>query len=168
MRDVYMECLVARKSTAGYKVLKVLCLLLAILSFAGAILLINGGILILFALIFGVATYFVNLYTQVDYEYIFVNGELTIDRILAKSKRKRLETYLLSRVEIIAPLNSPKLDGFKHKTYRQLDYTTGERTKNNHIYVMYYSEGKKLLLEPSKELVEVFRSYIPHKVHIEM
>ncbi len=167
MRDVYIEWLVSQKDNTLFKVLKTICLVLAIL--CGAMFFLYFNIFLLLGTIaLAVLTYFVGLYIYVEYEYIFVDGELTIDRILAKSKRKRMEVLELSKVEIIAPLNSHKLDGFAHRNYREYDYTSKERTRDSHIFVLYYQGGKKLLLEPSRELAEAFRSQIPHKVHLEM
>ena len=74
----------------------------------------------------------------------------------------------MSKVEIVAPLGSPKLDGFAHKDYKQVDYTSGVRKPGSHIFVMYYGEGQKVLLEPNRELVEAMRDKIPHKVHMEI
>lgn len=169
MRDVYVEWLVARKRSAGFKVLKVLCIALTVVCAAMFLLYLNL-ILMLGTILLAVLAYFVNLYTYVEYEYIFVSGELTIDRILSKSKRKRLETYKLSQVEIIAPMGSPKLDGYKHKQYQAHDYSSGNIAEGNrkNLYVMYHNTGVKLLLEPSKELLEAFKGCIPHKIEIEM
>lgn len=166
MRDVYIEWLVARKPSVGYKVLKTICLIFTIL--IGALFFLYFNLfLLLGTILLAVLTYFANLYANVEYEYLYVNGELTIDRILQKSKRKRMAVYDFSKVEIIAPLDSHKLDGFQHKQYRQLDYTSGMRTPDSHIFVMYYNEGLKILLEPNKALIEAMRSHIPHKVHME-
>ena len=167
MRDVYIEWLVAKKPSTGHKVLKTLCLVATI--FVAALFFLYFNIfLLLGAILLGVLTYFVHLFIYKEYEYLYVNGELTIDRILQKSSRKRMAVYDLSKVEIIAPLNSHKLDGFQHKQYRQLDYTSGMRTSDSHIFVMYYDGGQKILLEPSKNLIEAMRSHIPHKVHMEI
>lgn len=37
--------------------------------------------------------------TSIEYEYIFVNGELTIDKIIAKAKRKRMLTVDVKTIE---------------------------------------------------------------------
>ena len=71
----------------------------------------------------------------------------------------------MSKIEIVAPLNSDKLGGFAHKKYREYDYTSGVKDSNSHIFVMYCN-NKKILLEPNRELVEGLRSAIPHKVHM--
>ena len=55
--------------------------------------------------------------------------------------------------------------GFAHKNYREYDYTSGVRTPGSHIFVMY-CEGKKILFEPNRDLVEALRNTLPHKVHM--
>ena len=41
------------------------------------------------AIALGIACYFVIPKTDLEYEYLFVNGELDIDMIMSKSKRKK-------------------------------------------------------------------------------
>ena len=45
------------------------------------------------AIALGVACYFVIPKTDLEYEYLFVNGELDIDMIMSKSKRKRVKSH---------------------------------------------------------------------------
>ena len=41
------------------------------------------------AILFGVAAYFVYMNTDLEYEYLYLDRELTVDKVMAKSKRKR-------------------------------------------------------------------------------
>ena len=49
---------------------------------------------------------------EVEYEYLYVNGELDIDAIYSKQKRKKMGSYDASELEILAPENSHELDSF--------------------------------------------------------
>ena len=46
-------------------------------------------------------------------KYLYVNGELDIDAIYSKQKRKKMGSYDASELEILAPENSHELDSFK-------------------------------------------------------
>ena len=166
MKDVYVEWLVPRKRSLTDNIIRVTAVLMTVACGVLWLLSLNTLIFIV-TLVLGVITFFAFNRTDVEYEYIYVNGELGIDRILAKSRRKRIATFDTGRVEIIAPLNSYHLDGHKHKKYRELDFTSGIRTENSHIFVMYYAEGKKVLLEPNRELMTALKGELPLKVHIE-
>lgn len=167
MKDVYIEWLVDRRPSKIFKALKAFCIVVLVLVTIAFIMTFN--VFLMFGVVaMAIATYYANAFTHVEYEYIYVNGDMAVDRILGKSSRKRLNVFDMSKVEIVAPLGSPKLDGFAHRNYKQVDYSTGVNKPGSHIFVMYYGEGKKVLLEPSRELVEAMRDKIPHKVHMEI
>ena len=55
------------------------------------------------------------MYTDLEYEYLYLDKELSVDKIMAKSKRKRVGTYSLDRMEVFAPVYSYHLDNFKNR-----------------------------------------------------
>lgn len=164
MKDVYVEWLVKRERSFVDKLVRALSVVVLVVC---SLLLALTAQVLIFIITVAVAlfTYFAFTYTDVEYEYVYITGELSIDRILAKSKRKRIEKIDVSKIEIVAPLNSDKLGGFAGKKYREYDYTRGIKSPGSHIFVMYCA-GKKLLFEPNRELIEALRSVIPHKVHM--
>ena len=87
MSDLYSEFLVKKESTAKDAIVKYGLIVLTVLA-AGAGLFINPLLLVL-AIALGVACYFVIPRTDLEYEYLFVNGEFDIDMVMAKSKRKK-------------------------------------------------------------------------------
>lgn len=164
MKDVYIEWMVAKRRSGMDKFVRTACVIAIIIS--GLLFMATANIAVLIVTVaIGLFTYFAFNYTDVEYEYIFVTGEFSIDRILAKSRRKRIENFDVSKIEIVAPLNSDKLGGYAHKKYREYDYTSGVRTQKSHIFVMY-CDGKKILLEPNRDLIEALKNTIPHKVHM--
>lgn len=166
MNDVYVEWLVKKERSMSDNGVRIVSMAATIV-FAALFCFTGNVLLMLVAVALGGFTYFAFHYTDVEYEYIYVSGELSIDRILSKSKRKRVENFEISRMEIVAPLGSYKLDGFKNKKYREYDYTSGVKSPDSHIFVLYYSDGRRILFEPNREMMEALRSAIPHKVHID-
>ncbi len=53
-------------------------------------------ILLLVAVALGVASYFVFPNLDLEYEYLFVNGEFDIDMIMSKSERKKANVHELA------------------------------------------------------------------------
>jgi len=162
MNDAYIECLVKTKEKGKWKFLKVLLIMLTavfiLLSLMGVVL------LFVFAIVTGVGIYFVNLQTDVEYEYLYLDKELTIDKIMAKTKRKRMGVYKLDRMEVFAPVKSYHLDNFKKRDVKVKDYSIGEELKPDRRYVFYYEGGEKVLLSPSEDLVKTMRMVAPRKV----
>ena len=151
----------AKKSVVG-SMLKVLLIVIAVICFLGALI----GIILAFIpmILAGVGAYFVNLYSDLEYEYLYLDKELTVDKVMAKSKRKRVATYSLDRIEIFAPIKSYRLDNFKNRDVKVKDYSIGEEQQPDLRYVMYYEGGEKIILSPSPELVKIMKNAAPRKV----
>lgn len=162
MSDVYVECLVQAKASALGKFLKFVLIAIAVVFGVMSI----GGILVavLGAVAAGVAAYFVHLNTDIEYEYLYLDKELSIDKVMAKTKRKRVGTYQLERIEIFAPIKSYHLDNFKNRNAKVVDYSIGEELQPDRRYVLYYEGGEKLILSPSEELVKAMKNVSPRKV----
>ena len=165
MKDVYVEWLVSKERSTGDKIARILSMAFTIIFLLLFALTGNIFLLILTAAAAGF-TYFAFTYTDVEYEYVFITDEFSIDRIISKSKRKTVEKFDAERIEIVAPINSVRLGGYQHKKYREMDYSSGVRTEKSHIFVMY-CEGKKIIFEPSRELVMALKDILPHKVYLD-
>ncbi len=87
MSDSYVECLVKAKQPTWAKILKVLLIALTVLS---CLVMFVFIIFLPVALAAGVGAYFLNMYTDLEYEYLYLDKELSVDKIMAKSKRKRV------------------------------------------------------------------------------
>ena len=68
----------------------------------------------------GIGAYFTSLNASVEFEYLYVDKEISVDKILNKTKRKKVEKFETERMEIFAPINSWHLDNMKN---RQLKVT---------------------------------------------
>lgn len=161
MNETYVECLIKQKQPARYRFLKGLLIVLAVI-FGILMLAIPFVFLLTLAAAFG--AYFVGLYTDLEYEYLYLDKELVIDKVMGKSKRKRVATYSLSRIEILAPIKSYHLDAYKHRDAKAKDYSIGEELKPDRRYVMFYEGGEKILLSPSEELVKAMKTLAPRKI----
>lgn len=164
MGDLYSELLVKRRSTAKDVLIKVgLGALTALAVLAGFIL----PFVWLVAIGLGVACYFIFPRTDLEYEYLFVNGELDVDVIMGKAKRKSLKSFQLKEVEMIAPLNSHRVDYYKGNTaMRTLDYSSG--IEDHKRYLMIAADGDngacKVILEPDQEMLDCMKKSAPSKV----
>lgn len=162
MSETYVECLVKAKSNVGFKILKYLLMGLTVIF----VLLVLIGIIfaVIPGAITGVGAYFLHLYSDLEYEYLYLDRELVIDKVLAKSRRKRVGTYQVDRMEIMAPFHSYQLDNYKNRQVKIKDYSIGEELKPDLRYAVYYEGGEKLILSPSEEMVKAIRSVAPRKV----
>lgn len=162
MSDAYVECLVKAKTSMAAKLLKILLIMVAVFLFL--LLPFLGLIGFILLLVVAVGVYFVNLFTNLEYEYLYIDKELVVDKVMAKSRRKRVATYTLDHVEILAPFKSYHLDNYKNRTAKVKDYSIGEELKPDLRYVMFYEGGEKIILSPSPELIKLMKNAAPRKV----
>ena len=163
MSEAYVECLVKAKPSILGKFFKYLLIMLTV-ALALLMFLTMNVILMILAVVTGVGAYFVNLFTDLEYEYLYLDKELVIDKVMAKSRRKRVATYSLDKVEILAPIKSYHLDNYKNRNVKQKDYSIGIEEKPDLRYAMYYEGGEKLLLSPSPEVIKIMKNVAPRKV----
>lgn len=161
MNETYVECLVKRKTPAYATLLKILTIMLAV-CFILVGLIIWPALII--GVVIGIIAYFVSMNADIEYEYLYVDKELTIDKVMAKSKRKRVIVLDMERLEILAPVYSYHLDNYKNRTTKAVDYSTGEVKQPDTRYALFYNGDKKYIIEPTPELVNALKMIAPRKV----
>ena len=105
---------------------------------------------------------------EVEYEYLYVNGELDIDAIYSKQKRKKMGSYDASELEILAPENSHELDSFKNKKDLKLkDYTSLDPHAKCYILVFNKEKGQEMIkVELDESILNDLRRIAPRKVNL--
>jgi len=163
MNETYVEVLVKRKDTFGGKLLRTFMIVLTIMSVLLGLFL-GQSILLLAALIFGFLAYLARIRTSLEYEYLYIDKEISIDKIYAQTKRKRAEKMELERIEIIAPIKSYRLDNYKNRTIKAIDYSSGVLEQPDKRYVIYYDGVKKYIIEPTPAMIKAIQQVAPRKV----
>lgn len=159
--DTYVELLVRKKTSPLMLVLRVLTMAFtAVLALLG----VASVFFLLAAIICGVGAYFVYLNADLEYEYLYVDKQLSIDKVMAKSRRKKLAEFDLQRMEVLAPITSYHLDEYKNRNYKTLDFSSGTAGSPDPRYVMYYNGEQKVILEPDGNLVKAIQNIAPRKV----
>ena len=118
------------------------------------------GLLLFVVLV--VFTVFVFRYYNAEYEYSLVDGELTVDRIMARTRRKRCGVYDLSKAELVAKTGSQDALRMEHRQLRTHDYTSNEGNEAVVIYTFNVNnEMERLLIEPSESMLEAVKETVP-------
>ena len=163
MSESYVELLVKKKKTPKDSILKGLMI-------AGIVILVLIGLVIPLVLIaaiaLGVLAYFKMPGLDLEFEYLYVNGELDIDKIMSKVKRKRVGSFDISKAEMVAPVKSHELDYYRQSTdLKVVDCSSGEDHANVYGMVIKDEKGMKLVLfEPNQEILDDMRRIAPRKV----
>ena len=167
MGDLYSELMVKKDKTAKDSLLKYGLIVLTVLAvFAGLII---TPLALIIAVALGIACYFVIPKTDVEYEYLFVNGEFDIDMVMAKSKRKRVKSFNLSEADLVAPLNSHRMDYYNgNQNMKVLDYSSGNpQHKRFGVITRLDNATCKIILEPDEALAQAMKKTAPSKVFLD-
>lgn len=162
MNDSYNELLVKKEADGMQKVARVACVVPAVLC---ALVGLMGNLLfLLIAVVLGVLAYFVNQWTDVEYEYLYLDKEITIDKIFAKTRRKKACTIDVHKMEMLAPVKSYHLDGFKDNGRKVFDFSAGKDVDDQKIYYLYYEGNNKYILNLTEEFAKAIKGIEPRKV----
>ncbi|MEE0944113.1 MAG: DUF6106 family protein [Clostridia bacterium] len=94
---------------------------------------------------------------SIEYEYILTNSELDIDRIVAKSRRKRVCSLDFKQIELCASVSDP--------TFASVYNNPGKKTVKNfagdinadNVYFVDYSDDTqqmRVIFQPSKRMLD--------------
>lgn len=162
MNQLYAEAGVKRKDTPktmGLRVLMVIGVL------AGIFAMTFGG----FFSFIGIAAAAIIIYffprLSIEYEYIFVDGQIDFDRIAGKAKRKTMLRIDMEQVEIIAPKGSHSLDAYTHVQCEKKDFSSGDKNAKPYIIIVN-KENKKyqIVFEPNETMLSMIKQKSPRKL----
>lgn len=161
-QDTYVEWLVKRKEPAYAWPVRILMGILCLFALLTALTQI-WGILLLAAV--AAATFFLFQTLNIEYEYLYVDNTLSIDKILGKARRKKVIECSKEDLLMAAPHDSFVLKDYETKDIKVIDCSSG--AKNAKTYAFVYKQGSqrvKLLLDPNDKLLQVVRNTAPSKI----
>ena len=161
--DVFCEYIVKVKKNPVELTISALGIILAVIllgfslfflftPFSSFVLLIDAGV------VYG--AYILITHFNVEYEYILTNGDIDIDKIIAKRKRKRVLSFSTKEFEIVAPCKQ----GENYTNVLDL----GTRNYENAYYAVFSKDGQKktLVFNPPQKMIEAMKTYSPRTVHL--
>lgn len=160
MGDFYTEQLIKKQTGMKDVVIKAVLVAMAIVSVLTVFIMPMGLII---PIIVVVAVWFLITRLNVEYEYLYVNGDLDIDKIMNKSKRKRVFSANVDAMELLAPVDSPRFGQYQNA--RVLNLSSG--SPDARLYGLIVSNNGqmiKLIFEPNDTIIEGIFMLAPRKV----
>lgn len=165
MNDAYAEWLVKRKTPAyAYIVMPVMIVACIISAFAALYFNVIGFII---ATLVFVGTYLVFRNFRLEYEYIFVTGQIAFDKILGQSKRKRVVSCEMESLLVVAPEDSYLVKDQVNQNTKTKDFSSQNPDKKR--YALVYQDGSertKIIFEPNEKMLQCLKQASPRKVTI--
>lgn len=166
MDGQYCEAYVKRGALPKHKVIKVVIWIIAFGAFAAGLFGL-GAIGFIASVVIVLIGVFVTPSFNVDFEYVYVDGQIDFDRITSGERRKTMLRVDLDNIEVMAPMSSHRMDQFKNRQgLTKHDFTSGQSPEN--VYGLALSEGDKkvlVLFEPSEEMLALALRKAPRKVY---
>ena len=160
----YEEILVKRQKTPKDTLVKGLVIGVVAVLLAGGIFFFNP-IFLAAGMVLGMLAYYLILpMLDLEYEYLYVGGDIDIDKIMAKRKRKKVASYSKDSLEVMAPTGSEHLRSFLGNL-KVKDYTSGDPEKKTWTLVYGGEQGSEAVcLELTGEIAQDMRRFAPRKV----
>lgn len=167
MSDLYYELLVKKDRTMKDVLIKFG--LIGVTVIVVLIGLMFSPILLLVAVALGFACYFIIPKTDVEYEYLFVNGELDVDMVMSKSRRKRVKSIMIPEADLVAPLNSHRLDYYNgNQKMKVIDYSSGNKEHRRFAVITRdQNDSCKIIIEPDERMEQMIKNCAPGKVFLD-
>ena len=165
--DAYMEHLVKKNTEPKDLILKfgsiglIAAATIAVFFFSPAFSIMVGlGLAMLYR-------YLIFPLTDIEYEYLYCDKTITVSKIMAKEKRKDLETFDIDKMEILAPSNSYRLGEFKNRDLKEVNYWSMDSSREEPPYAMIYEGGRKILLDLPEDFVKLVQNNAPRKEFVD-
>ena len=156
--------MIQRKSSYAQLFVKYLLIVLTVIALLASLFLIP--ILIFPTILLGVGAYFAMFSAETEFEYTYIEGELAIDKIKAKRRRKKVAKIDMEELMIIAPKGSGELNSYyQNKDCKHVDASANE--PDHKIYDAVYRHGSSmeiLSFEPDQNILDKIRMKYPRKI----
>ncbi len=166
MEGQYCETYVKRGVLLKHKIIKAVIWLLAFVAFAAGIFGL-GSIGFIACVVIVIVGIFISPLFNVDYEYVYVDGQIDFDRITSGEKRKTMLRIDLDNIELMAPMTSHRMDPFRNmQGIIKNDFSSQQETAAT--YGIVFSDGDKknlVIYEPGEEMFSLAARKAPRKVY---
>ncbi|MDR1001513.1 MAG: hypothetical protein LBL96_12085 [Clostridiales bacterium] len=171
MGEVFKEQLVKRQNTSQdtFKRVGIVIAALILVLVCSFVPLVQDFLLfVMFGAAFG--AYALMSMLNLEYEYAFTSGELDIDVIYNKSRRKRVFSGLVKDFEVMAHVDDKQYAGEFHGATETKDYGSGKTSPNSYAFLTTYKGSRtKIIIEPNETMLKAFQTVLtPRKLHKKM
>ncbi len=168
--DTFIEKIVTKKKgPVDYFItfgLILAAVILTMLSFSIQILQQLGISLLIAAAIIYLVYRLINA-RNIEYEYIVTNGDLDIDKIISRRKRKRIFSASCKEFEILAKVSSNSFSQSVQSIKNRIDATSNINSPDAYFATLAYKGEKTVVIfEPDERMLNNFKIFIPRKMFL--
>ena len=168
MNDVFVEQIVKKRATVKDNLIKSAILFVAVILASVFFMFVPsqffGGFALLLAVGSLVFAWYLMSGMNLEYEYIFTNGEIDIDKISAKRKRKRVLTVAISSFDDFGKYDAEKIKS--HNIKNIVEVCESLSYENTYYAVFRGKDGNNHLLvfTPNERFITEIQKYYRKRV----
>ncbi|MBP3887175.1 MAG: hypothetical protein J6F30_05935 [Cellulosilyticum sp.] len=168
MAEVFKEYLIKQKKSPK-DMLAQTGLVIGALVLSGILFVVGGdfiGPLLIVGIIFG-AGFLFNKFSR-EYEYILTNNELDIDVIYNRNSRKRVITFDMKKINLMASIADERYTNEINRQGMKVINASDNENKENTYAIITDTEKNglcKILITPNNTLLEELYRQAPNKVY---
>ena len=165
--DVFKEQIVKRNPTTMDGIKRAGLVVAVVMSFIFSLALIAQFAPII-TLAVGFGAWYLNGFLKVEYEYVFTNGELDIDAIYNRSRRKRVFSSHVNKFEIMAHVEDTTHAGSFKSAHETLDLSSGTVGPDTYAFlVSQQNKNLKVIIEPNERMLDAIKGSMSRsKLHL--
>lgn len=164
--ESYKELMIKKEKGPKEAVERIACITTTVL--LGLATLFSANMILFIATVaFGVLTYFVFQWTDIEYEYLYLDKEITVDKVMAQARRKRAAVIDVNKIEVMAPENASQLEYYKNRQVSVTDLSAGHDLPGQRLYAVYYEGNRKFLMNLDDDFVNTVKLVAPRRVYTE-
>lgn len=164
--DTFVEELVVRRNSAVNALIMVGMVALGVVIAMVAFLFVTGLFPAVLAIV--VAGVYLGIKFQgVEYEYSFTNGDLDVDKIMAKRKRKRLAELNHKQIKVMAPYTAEYEEVTREYNVSKVVDASAHKNAAGRWFLIYEEQDGTyvfLVFQPSKRLRDAMRKYMRSRI----
>ena len=175
--DHFLEEVVVKRKSAINRILyylswviMILAALTASMTLSTLTMSFNWFSVIVIVLSAGIAAYtwFFHDKLLTEYEYTFTNGALDFAEVYNNKKRKSLGSLNVKNVEAFGKVTSSSFQRYLNMPgIKRMNWFLNREAELYYFYFTKESDRKMIILEPSEEMVNYIRQYLPNGAYRE-
>ncbi len=153
MEELYSETYLKAKPSPKRMLIRSGFIAFCILLVYIAVFVIQSGPVLFFAIVVDGFIFYFMPSANIAYEYVFVDGQIDFDIIIAGNKRKTKKRTDLEKIDIVAPEGSPSLNQYSRLPL--VDFSSGVKSDRHFIAVSKSDNGQeRIKFTPDEKLIE--------------
>lgn len=153
MEELYSETYLKAKPSSQRTLVRIGLIFCCIFLVLAALIVFRSSLIVFFAIAADALIIYFMPSKDIAYEYVFVDGQIDFDCIIAGNKRKHKKRTDIAQIDLVAPENSPSLNPYQNLPL--FDYSSGDSGDKHFIAISRAENGnERIKFTPDEKLIE--------------